>query len=115
MLTSNFNRKVISQAGTLAGNLSIKHQHLEFPSDLFVLLESVGAKLAIASSDKEEDIIEVSPADYLYQDMSKKLILNISLPYLDPNSYLYRSYKVPTQPSPIIWLSIKNNKIKICL
>jgi hypothetical protein len=35
------------QVGTIAGNLSIKHEHPEFPSDVFLLLVTVGATLTI--------------------------------------------------------------------
>lgn len=37
----------VRNAGTLAGNLSIKHEHNEFPSDIFLLLETIGATLTI--------------------------------------------------------------------
>lgn len=37
----------VRNIGTLAGNLSIKHQHNEFPSDIFLIFETVGAKLVI--------------------------------------------------------------------
>lgn len=36
--------------GTLGGNLMIKHQRNEFPSDLFLLCETVGAKITISMS-----------------------------------------------------------------
>ena len=36
------------QAGSWAGNLMLKHKHPEFPSDMFVLLETVGAKIYIS-------------------------------------------------------------------
>lgn len=35
------------QIGTLAGNLSIKHQHNDFPSDIFLIFETVGAVFTI--------------------------------------------------------------------
>lgn len=49
------------QVGTIAGNLTIKHQHNEFPSDLFLLLETIGAKLVIGKNDfKKIEIIYIS-------------------------------------------------------
>lgn len=45
MLVSSF------QVGTLGGNLSIKNAHPEFTSDVFVLLETVGATLTISKYD----------------------------------------------------------------
>lgn len=35
------------QIGTLAGNLSTKYAHKEFPSDIFLLFEAVNAQLTI--------------------------------------------------------------------
>lgn len=42
---------VSSQVGTLAGNLSIQYSQREFPSDLFVILETVGAQLIIGRNN----------------------------------------------------------------
>lgn len=42
----------VRNVGTLAGNLSIKHQHNEFPSDIFLLLETIGATITIGEFDK---------------------------------------------------------------
>lgn len=80
------------QAGTIAGNLSIKHQNVEFPSDLFLVLETVGAKLTIAESATKSSIVSV--AEYLKVDMRHKIILNVLLPLLDQKEYTFRSYKV---------------------
>lgn len=38
------------QNGTIAGNLMIKHAHPEFPSDIFMLLETIGATLSIGET-----------------------------------------------------------------
>lgn len=37
----------VLQIGTIGGNLMIKHQHIDFQSDVFLLLETVGACLTI--------------------------------------------------------------------
>lgn len=37
----------VRNTGTIAGNLSMKNQHNEFPSDLFLILEAVGAKITL--------------------------------------------------------------------
>lgn len=80
------------QAGTIAGNLSIKHGNVEFPSDMFIILEAAGAKMTIASGLNKTSLVSV--ADYIHLDMNKKVIFNVVLPKLDPNTFIYRSYKV---------------------
>lgn len=84
------------QAGTIAGNLSIKHANVEFPSDMFIILEAAGAKMTISSGLNTTTVVSV--ADYVELDMNKKIILNVVLPKLDPNVYVYRSYKVNDFP-----------------
>lgn len=80
------------QAGTIAGNLSIKHVHNEFPSDIFLLLETVGAQLTIASGDGST--ISISPKEYLATDMEQKVILSVAFPKLPANRFVFRSYKI---------------------
>lgn len=82
----------VRNAGTIAGNLSIKHGHMEFPSDMFIMLEGVGAKITILEAIDKPTTMSIE--EYLKYDMKKKVILNISLPSLDPNVYFFRSYKV---------------------
>lgn len=72
--------------------MSIKHAHNEFPSDVFLLLETIGAQLDIASVDGM--IRSYSPADYLALDMKRKVILNVVLPKLPPNQFIFRSFKI---------------------
>lgn len=44
------NKKLL-QIGTLAGNLMLKHTYNQFPSDIFVILETAGAKLTIGKNN----------------------------------------------------------------
>lgn len=72
--------------------MSIKHGNVEFPSDMFIILEAAGAKLTIAHGLNKTTLVSV--ADYVHLNMDKKIIINVILPKLDPNVYTYRSYKV---------------------
>lgn len=44
----------VRNVGTIAGNLMIKHQHNEFPSDMFLMLETIGAKLVIGNYYRQQ-------------------------------------------------------------
>uniref|UniRef100_A0A240PM44 FAD-binding PCMH-type domain-containing protein n=1 Tax=Anopheles epiroticus TaxID=199890 RepID=A0A240PM44_9DIPT len=82
----------VRNVGTIAGNLSIKHQHRDFPSDVYLLLEGVGARLTIATSTTTTKVVSVE--EYLSMNMSKRIIVNILLYPLDPEDYSLRTYKV---------------------
>uniref|UniRef100_A0A1Y9HF24 FAD-binding PCMH-type domain-containing protein n=1 Tax=Anopheles funestus TaxID=62324 RepID=A0A1Y9HF24_ANOFN len=82
----------VRNVGTIAGNLSIKNQHPEFPSDLYILLEAVGAKLTVAESLTTQS--EVSPLQFIQLDMTKKLLKSVSLPGIVSQTYVFRSYRV---------------------
>ncbi|XP_021929641.1 indole-3-acetaldehyde oxidase-like [Zootermopsis nevadensis] len=81
----------VRNVGTIAGNLSIKHEHPEFPSDLFLILVTVGATLTIAS--KGFLYRNVSMIDYLDMDMKHKVIKSITLPQID-DTYSLKTYKI---------------------
>jgi len=82
----------VRNTGTLAGNLSIKHQHREFPSDLFLILETVGATIVVEDSMEEETTM--SPQEYLDFDMTKKLMTKIIMPSIDSTQYVVRTFKI---------------------
>ncbi|XP_062550714.1 uncharacterized protein LOC134215573 [Armigeres subalbatus] len=82
---------LVRNAGTLAGNLMIKHEHPEFPSDIFLLLETVGARMVILTEDLP---VIITPKEFLSINMSKKIIQSIILPPLDPTQYTFKSYKI---------------------
>ncbi|CAG7828777.1 unnamed protein product [Allacma fusca] len=80
----------VRNLATLSGNLMMKHDHHEFPSDIFVLLETVGARLNIGTSPT--NIQAYSPLDFLDTDMSGGIIVSVTLS--QKTGYSFRSYKI---------------------
>ncbi|XP_060804033.1 uncharacterized protein LOC106135750 isoform X2 [Amyelois transitella] len=79
----------VRNLGTIAGNLMLKYYHNEFASDIYLLLETVGAYITIlgrggSSSQK------VSMQEFLRTDIRGKVIFNVLLPPLSSD------YKVVT-------------------
>lgn len=81
----------VRNIGTIAGNLMIKHNHPEFPSDVFLLFETVGANINIVGSAGMNLTIKL--ADFLGFDMDRKVIKNIILTPFNPNMK-FQSYKI---------------------
>ncbi|XP_015433474.1 PREDICTED: indole-3-acetaldehyde oxidase-like [Dufourea novaeangliae] len=81
----------VRNIGTLAGNLMIKHQYHEFPSDLFLMLETVGAQLHIVEAGGRKTSVNL--LNFLNMDMKHKIIYSIALPALG-SEYHYRSFKI---------------------
>ncbi|GAB0094282.1 xanthine dehydrogenase [Sergentomyia squamirostris] len=82
----------VRNVGSVAGNLMIKHQHNDFPSDIFLLLVAVGAKFTIRNSKGAEQI--VAAEDFLGVDMTKKILTKISLPALSADKFNLISFKI---------------------
>ncbi|KAL7051325.1 hypothetical protein ACKWTF_004430 [Chironomus riparius] len=85
--------------GTLAGNLMIKNQHHEFPSDIFLIFEAIGAIFKITNGTNcmfpfIGNSIDVNPKDFIAINMFKKLMTKIVIPAYDPKKFTFRSYKV---------------------
>lgn len=85
---------LLLQTGTIAGNLMTKHAHNEFPSDLFLMLETVGAQVVVAKGSTSSDLETTTVAGFLGLDMSKKVICKIILPALNSDSFELKTYKV---------------------
>uniref|UniRef100_K1Q8Q7 Xanthine dehydrogenase n=1 Tax=Magallana gigas TaxID=29159 RepID=K1Q8Q7_MAGGI len=87
--------KIISDVATTslaswAGNLMLKHKHPEFQSDIYTMLETVGAQLEIAVNG-ESKIIPIS--QFLSLDMTDNIIIAMILNSI-PDSHHVRIYKV---------------------
>ncbi|KAJ8719963.1 hypothetical protein PYW07_012006 [Mythimna separata] len=81
----------VRNVGTIAGNLMTRHQNPSFPSDIFLLLTTVGAQLTIV--DIHRTIQAVTMENFLRTDMNGKVILNVMLPPLS-DEYKFFSYKL---------------------
>ncbi|CRL08599.1 CLUMA_CG021336, isoform A [Clunio marinus] len=80
--------------GTIAGNLALKYANLSFPSDVFVVLEAVGAKIVLFSgAQKQDEHNPLAPSDFLNVSMRRKVIGKIIFPSLS-SSFVFRSYKI---------------------
>ncbi|XP_055877784.1 uncharacterized protein LOC106061888 isoform X2 [Biomphalaria glabrata] len=84
---------LLRNAGSMAGNLMIKHANPGFPSDLFTVLEAIGAKVDIYDS-KSNKTTKYSLMEFLRKvDMKRKVIVSIDIPKWEPNDH-YRSFKI---------------------
>ncbi|KAL6263816.1 hypothetical protein P5V15_003899 [Pogonomyrmex californicus] len=81
----------VRNIGTIAGNLMIKHEHNEFPSDIFLILETVGTQIYILDAPDRKHNMWLS--EFFKADMNHKLIYSVVLPPLS-DEYEYRSYKI---------------------
>ena len=93
----------IRNQGTLAGNLMMKHAHQDFPSDVFLILETVGALLEIVRPDGSVE--NVTAADFLAVNMAQKYIRKIVFPTSYPETrivgpeWFMRTFKVMPRSS----------------
>lgn len=81
----------VRNVGTIAGNLMIKHKNNDFPSDIFLLLETIEATLEIIDVNGKQ--VFVKPCEFLKINMENRLIKKIYFPYLSED-YYFESYKI---------------------
>ncbi|RVE48162.1 hypothetical protein evm_007222 [Chilo suppressalis] len=81
----------VRNIGTLAGNLVLKHNHPDFQSDIFLLLDCVGAYITLV--DRKQHQIELSMEEFLKTDITGKVLTNIKLPPISKSHKLV-TYKI---------------------
>ncbi|KAJ8719322.1 hypothetical protein PYW08_011497 [Mythimna loreyi] len=81
----------IRNATSIAGNLMIKNQHNWFASDIFLLLETVGAQVTIQNSFSAKETLTMQ--EFLTVNMRGYIIWNIMLPPLN-NEHRLITYKI---------------------
>lgn len=78
--------------GTLAGNLMIKHQNKEFPSDIYITFKALDVQVNVMFDKGTTK--KLSLDEFYETDMTGKLILSFELPKYDKEVYRFDSYKV---------------------
>lgn len=73
------------QAGCWAGNLMMKHAHQGFQSDIFLTLLAADAELTIGNAE-DSSTSYMNLEQFLTTDMSRRVILSLSLPPASPNT-----------------------------
>ena len=79
------------QVGTWAGNLMLTHSNDNFPSDVYTIMEAVGAKVTIATS--ATDSKSYSLQDFLSVAMTTSVIVSMEIPFLATTEQ-FKSFKV---------------------
>ncbi|XP_044734075.1 xanthine dehydrogenase-like [Chrysoperla carnea] len=82
----------VRNIGTIAGNLALKHGYKRFQSDIFLTLETFGAKLTIVSKDDTTEQI-VSPKEFLDLNMDGRVIVGVTF-YPLVGNYAFQTYKI---------------------
>eukprot|EP00026_Physarum_polycephalum_P000747 Phypoly_transcript_00748.p1 GENE.Phypoly_transcript_00748~~Phypoly_transcript_00748.p1 ORF type:complete len:1347 (+),score=177.55 Phypoly_transcript_00748:570-4043(+) len=81
----------VRNVGCWAGNLMMVHDYDDFSSDMCTILMAVGATLTIYI--RGVVTANVSIAAFLTMNMSGNVILNVQIPFMQPNEVLF-TYKV---------------------
>ncbi|XP_034488431.1 indole-3-acetaldehyde oxidase [Drosophila innubila] len=82
----------VRNSGTLAGNIAIKKQHPEFPSDVYICFEALNVSVLATNNGKDEQ--QMSLADYLGSSDRKLLLKAFLLPSYPKDKFIYDSYKI---------------------
>ncbi|KAK7027383.1 hypothetical protein SK128_013597 [Halocaridina rubra] len=82
----------VRNIGSWAGNLMIKHQHREFPSDIFLTLLGADATLTIQEVNTDSPV-HVNLEQFLTKDMTQSFIVAVSLSPM-PDNTLFTTFKI---------------------
>ncbi|EDV93569.1 GH19389 [Drosophila grimshawi] len=82
----------VRNSGTLAGNIAIKKQHPEFPSDVHISFEALNVHVLASINAKEQQ--QMPLADYLSSKDRKLVLKAFLLPAYPKEKYIYESYKI---------------------
>ncbi|XP_067645565.1 uncharacterized protein [Eurosta solidaginis] len=82
----------VRNMGTLAGNISIKKAHQEFPSDIFLNFEALDVQVLVQESAEKAKTMTL--LEYIKSPPSKVIITAFELKAYPKENYVYHSYKI---------------------
>ncbi|XP_067618626.1 uncharacterized protein [Eurosta solidaginis] len=82
----------VRNTGTLAGNISIKKYHTEFPSDIFVTFEALDVTVIVGEDAQTQKTITLK--EYLANNNKKTIILGFELRAYPKEKFIFHSYKI---------------------
>lgn len=82
----------VRNVASWAGNLMMKHDHPEFPSDVFCIMEAVGATVDIGQASGT--MTGISLTDFLKLDMKGKFLQSLNIPLQLPTGTVLYTYKI---------------------
>lgn len=81
----------IRNTASWAGNLMLVHDHLNFPSDIYVIMMAARAQLIIADATSTQ---QVTLEQFLSFSMENRVIVSLLLPYASSPNEKMETYKV---------------------
>ena len=84
----------VRNVATWAGNLILKQNHLDFPSDVFICLETINASIKLVGPDKSTPSLNVSPLDLMTTPIAGKIIYSLSLSAFDNDNTIIKTFKI---------------------
>ncbi|KAI5643278.1 molybdopterin-binding domain of aldehyde dehydrogenase domain-containing protein [Phthorimaea operculella] len=81
----------VRNLGTIAGNLMMKHKYARFPSDIFLLFETIGAQITIMNAFGMKRVLTMQ--QFLQANMRSNVIVNVLIPPLS-DEYKLVVYKI---------------------
>ncbi|XP_068235894.1 uncharacterized protein [Palaemon carinicauda] len=82
----------VRNTASWAGNLMLKNQHREFPSDIFLTLAACGTEVTVGDA-QDGSVSSHTLEDFLEVDMHQKLILYLVIPPSEKKLW-FRSFKI---------------------
>lgn len=84
----------VRNVATWSGNLVLKHSHNEFPSDVFICFETVGALITLVGPDQSTPAVRVTPSQLLNTSLDGKIIYSITFSPLPKERTFIKTFKV---------------------